>query len=95
MDRCRGALHLWPWSQWRLGHGGAGIQLVPKLVEALVGKKVIGAAAGMAHTVVCTQAGELFTFGAKGGGSWATEENRQSLSLCRNWAQLVEVLAEA
>jgi alpha-tubulin suppressor-like RCC1 family protein len=46
-----------------LGHGGEGTELVPRMVEALVGKEVIGAAAGMAHTAVWTDAGELFTFG--------------------------------
>jgi len=48
----------------RLGHGGHQDELVPRLVEALAGKKVIGAAAGIDHTGVWTEAGELFTFGA-------------------------------
>jgi len=47
-----------------LGHGGEDNELLPRLVEALVGKKVIGAAAGSWHTVVWTEAGELFTFGS-------------------------------
>jgi RCC1 and BTB domain-containing protein len=47
----------------QLGHGGEQTELVPRLVEALVGKKVIGASAGQYHTAVCTEAGELFTFG--------------------------------
>ena len=37
---------------------------MPRLVEALVGKKVIDVAAGEDHTAVLTEAGEAFTFGA-------------------------------
>ena len=47
----------------RLGHGGSENEDVPRLVEGLVGKKVIGAAAGLRHTAVWTEEGELFTFG--------------------------------
>jgi RCC1 and BTB domain-containing protein len=47
----------------QLGHGGHEDELVPRLVEALVGKKVIGAAIGAHHTAVWTDACELFTFG--------------------------------
>jgi alpha-tubulin suppressor-like RCC1 family protein len=47
----------------RLGHGGNENEDVPRLVEALAGKHVVGAAAGVAHTVVLTDAGELYTFG--------------------------------
>ena len=36
---------------------------MPRLVEALAGKKVVGASAGEHHTAVWTDAGELFTFG--------------------------------
>ena len=38
-------------------------EYAPRLVEALVGKKVVGAATGICHTAVWTDAGELFTFG--------------------------------
>ena len=47
----------------QLGRGGQQNEYVPTLVEALAGKKVIGAATGDNHTVVWTEAGELFTFG--------------------------------
>jgi len=50
----------------RLGHGGHQNELVPRLVEALTGKKVVGVSAGACHTVVWTEEGELFTFGAGG-----------------------------
>ena len=46
-----------------LGHGGNNHQSVPRLVEALAGEKVIGGAGGLQHSVVFTEAGELFTFG--------------------------------
>ena len=51
-----------------LGHGGHHEELVPRLVEALVGKKVVGASAGQIHTAVWTEEGELFTFGDGDGG---------------------------
>jgi len=40
---------------------------VPRLVEALTGKRVIGAVAGGNHTAVWIEAGELFPFGLGGG----------------------------
>jgi len=48
-----------------LGHGGGedAQELSPRLVEALVGRKVVGVSAGGSHTAVWTEAGELFTFG--------------------------------
>jgi alpha-tubulin suppressor-like RCC1 family protein len=47
----------------QLGHGGEQREFLPRLVEALVGKKVIGAAAGETQTAVWTEEGEVFTFG--------------------------------
>ena len=49
-----------------LGHAGNDAELVPRLVEALAGEKVVGGAADFRHSVVFTEVGELFTFG--GGG---------------------------
>jgi len=45
------------------GHGGDEDELVPKLVEAFAGKKVVGASAGEFHTAMWTEDGEVFTFG--------------------------------
>jgi alpha-tubulin suppressor-like RCC1 family protein len=42
----------------QLGHGGTAIEYVPRLVEALVAKKVVGAAAGHHHGGCQTQAWE-------------------------------------
>jgi alpha-tubulin suppressor-like RCC1 family protein len=50
-------------AEGRLGHGGTQDELVPRLVEALAGKKVVGAATTGRHTATWTDAGELFTFG--------------------------------
>jgi len=65
-------LHLWERRPW-LGHGGQQHEQVPRLVEALAGKKVVGAAAshdlsGFCQTVVWTETGELFTFGCGSSG---------------------------
>jgi len=50
--------------QGRLGHGGTQAEHVPRLVEALAGKKLIniGASVRGVHMAVWTDAGELFTF---------------------------------
>ena len=37
---------------------------LPRLVQSLVGKKVVAISAGDMHTAVCTADGELYTFGA-------------------------------
>ena len=47
----------------QLGHGDTRAVRVPKLVEALSGKKVVGAAVGNVHTVVWAEGGEVYTFG--------------------------------
>jgi alpha-tubulin suppressor-like RCC1 family protein len=47
----------------QLGHGGEEDELVPRLVEGLAGMKVVGAAAGMSHTVVWLEDGRVLTFG--------------------------------
>lgn len=46
-----------------LGHGGAEDELVPRLVMALTGMKVAGAAAGSHHTLVWTDRGQIYTVG--------------------------------
>jgi len=40
-----------------------GATAMPRLVEALAGKTVVGAAAGVVHTAAWADAGELLTFG--------------------------------
>jgi len=65
---------------------------VPRLVQALAGKKMIGAAAGGSHTVVQTDEGELFTFGCGGKGEFgldtvAVGAEWHAMSICRGWSQ--------
>jgi len=48
----------------RLGHGSEENEYVSKLIEGvLVGKRVVGVAAGSAHTVVWTDEGKAYSFG--------------------------------
>jgi len=63
-----GELFTFGYGDGRLGHGESQPELVPRLVEALAGKKVVGAAAGGYHTAVWTEEEELFTFGYGGHG---------------------------
>ena len=52
----------------RLGHGGNTNEMVPRMVEGLVGVKVAHVAAGAIHTVICTAEGRVWTFGHGGHG---------------------------
>jgi len=72
----------------QLGHGGQPRELVPRLVQALVGKKVIGASAGMWHTASRTEAGELFTFGSGISGGLGGKQDELG-------PRLVDAFAEA
>ena len=79
----RGSQFTFGWGgSGRLGHGEGQYAPVPRLVEALSGKKVVGAAAGDEHTALWTNEGELFTCGHGHLGGWGTA--RHSLSLCRD-----------
>ena len=47
-----------------LGHGVEHHERLPRLIEGvLVGKRVVGVAAGDAHTVVWTDEGKAYSFG--------------------------------
>jgi len=73
MDGGRRTVYLWVGE-----YGGwAGLDLVPKLVDALqlAGKKVVGASAGRGHTAAWTEEGELFT----GGRMWGAGLRRGRL----------------
>jgi len=49
----------------RLGHGVEDNEVMPRLIEGvLVGKRVVGVTAGNGHTVVWTDKGEAYSFGA-------------------------------
>ena len=64
---------LWSWGQacnGATGHGhtGHGHKWTPFLVQGMVGRKVVAAAAGEYHTAVVTSEGELWTFGGNSYG---------------------------
>ena len=48
----------------RLGHGDCKTQLVPRVIEALRGTRVVAIAAGSAHSVVLTDEGAVLFFGS-------------------------------
>ena len=48
---------------FRLGHGSDDHVRRPRIVEALEGKRVISVACGSLHCVVCTDKGEVYTWG--------------------------------
>ena len=52
----------------RLGHGNEEKQLVPKVIEALRGVRVVAIAAGCYHSMVLTDEGEVLSFGRGGYG---------------------------
>ena len=47
----------------QLGHGGLDNEMVPRMVNGLVGVKVAQVAAGGFHTVICTAEGRVLGFG--------------------------------
>jgi len=49
----------------KLGHGGDADELFPRKLETLSGHSAVSVAAGHNHTVVCTETGEVFTFGGE------------------------------
>ena len=50
--------------QGRLGHGDAANQRKPKRVEALLGVKVVGVAAGNEHMLCITDTGDIYGWGS-------------------------------
>jgi alpha-tubulin suppressor-like RCC1 family protein len=48
----------------RLGHGGTGNEVVPRLIEALSGVAVKQVAAGGLHSIMLTRDGDVFTWGS-------------------------------
>jgi len=59
-------------------------ELAPRLVAGLLaGKKVMAVAVGAVHTVVCTDAGEVFTCGLGEDGALGHGNRENKLSFCR------------
>ena len=67
-------------STGRLGHGDWMDQASPKRVEALAGMKVTMVSCSYAHTAVCTEDGDLFTFGdgTDGALGHGNDENKKT-----------------
>ena len=55
-------------SYGRLGHGHVSDQITPKRVESLLGVTAKQVACGSNHAAVCTEDGQVFTFGQGGRG---------------------------
>ena len=47
----------------QLGHGDEEDQTLPKLIEAMRGKRVVQVSAGDDHSLVLTESGEVYSFG--------------------------------
>jgi alpha-tubulin suppressor-like RCC1 family protein len=76
-----GEVFTWGYGQYgRLGHGDETNQQTPKRVEALIGVKVTMVSCGRLHTVVCTEDGQMYTFGRGEHGQLGhgDEENKSS-----------------
>lgn len=60
-----GCLWCWGWSLYgQCGTGAIGVNVTqPVQVDALCGLRVIGVAAGLGHTVVCTDSGGAYSWG--------------------------------
>lgn len=64
-----GTIYSWGWGDFgRLGHGDCKDAFVPTSISALSGKAVSSLACGDTHTLVVTDAGELFSFGRNQNG---------------------------
>jgi alpha-tubulin suppressor-like RCC1 family protein len=60
-----GEVYSFGWGYYgRLGHGDTEKQTLPKLMEALQGKRVVQVSAGCMHSLVLTASGEVYSFGA-------------------------------
>ena len=68
----------------KLGHGDASNQLTPKRIDALISVKAVQVSCGDKHTAVCTEEGNMYTFGrGKNGelGHGGDKENKTSPAL--------------
>jgi hypothetical protein len=63
-----------------LGHGDQFDQYTPKRVDALIGVKATQVACGLNHTAVCTEDGEVFTFGSGRDGKLGHGDTKEKTS---------------
>ena len=62
---------VWSWGGGgggQLGHGDGGIQLQPKKMEALAGRRVVAVSAGLHHSLALTSSGAVWSWGYGGDG---------------------------
>eukprot|EP00898_Chlorokybus_atmophyticus_P004937 jgi/Chlat1/5444/Chrsp36S05415 len=66
-------------SNGQLGHGDTKHHNVPSVVEALRGKRIVGAAGGKAFTVVITDTGDSYSFGNNKHGQLGLGDTRKEV----------------
>ncbi len=70
----------WGWGDFgRLGHGDCGDVFVPRPIAALAGIPIASAACGDTHTLVLSEAGEVYAFGRNQNGQLGTGSDVDSL----------------
>ena len=103
---------LFTWGIRRLGDSdedNSAVELVPRLVQALVHCRVVQVAVGDTHTAAVTSAGGLWTWGCGGFGRYATLSSGQPsvlmqwltgwdtevmpTSLCQSWCRHLHISA--
>ena len=74
---------VWSWGRGafgKLGHGDTQLQLLPKKVEALAGRRVVAVSAGYSHSLAITADGAVWSWGDGGEGELGHgDEQRQPL----------------
>jgi len=73
---------VWSWGDGRLGqlgHGDQQQQQLPKKIEAFAGQRVVAVSAGMAHSLVLTADGALWSWGGGGNGRLGHGDEQKQL----------------
>ncbi|KAF4687477.1 hypothetical protein FOZ60_003951 [Perkinsus olseni] len=79
-----GELYTWGYGRdGNLGHGDKADVGVPKLVEALKGKRIVDVAAGGGHTMALDEKGVLYVFGRGRDGQLGRGDNVESVAAYR------------
>lgn len=73
ISKSRRETYSWGWGDFgRLGHGDCRDMFVPTPIPTLSGIPVVAAACGDTHTLVLTEAGEVYSFGRNQNGQLGT-----------------------
>ena len=73
---------VWSWGGGgggQLGHGDGGIQLQPKKMEALAGRRVVAVSAGLHHSLALTSSGAVWSWGWGGDGQLGHGDGQRQL----------------